>query len=178
MKLLIEVNEKIVTIRNEKVILDSDVAELYGVPTNDINQAVKRNPDKFPEGYIIRLTDREKEEVATNCGNLRLKFSPVLPNAFTERGLYMLATILKSPQATQTTISIIEAFTKLRELSAAVQVAVVDPTEANQQMLAEKSSNILSDILDHDMHPTDSETSIELNLALLKVKHTVRRKHN
>jgi len=94
-----DVQNKIITIQNKNVLLDSDVAWLYGVDTNDVNQAVKRNADKFPEGYIIVLTDSEKKEVATNCGNPKIKFSPALPNAFTEKGLYMLATILKSERA-------------------------------------------------------------------------------
>jgi len=94
-----DVQNKIITIQNKNVLLDSDVAWLYGVNTNDVNQAVKRNSDKFPEGYIIVLTDSEKKEVATNCGNPKIKFSPALPNAFTEKGLYMLATILKSERA-------------------------------------------------------------------------------
>ena len=81
-----DVQDKIITIQNKNVLLDSDVAWLYGVETNDVNQAVKRNPDKFPEGkgYIIVLTDSEKKEVATICGNLKIKFSPTQPNAFTE----------------------------------------------------------------------------------------------
>ncbi|MCL1969807.1 MAG: ORF6N domain-containing protein [Bacteroidetes bacterium] len=99
-----DVQDKIITIQNKNVLLDSDVAWLYGVKTNDVNQAVKRNPDKFPQGYIFALTDSEKKEVATNCGNPKIKFSPTLPNAFTEKGLYMLATILKSEKATATTI--------------------------------------------------------------------------
>ena len=89
-----DVQDKIIAIQNRNVLLDSDVAWLYGVDTNDVNQAVKRNPEKFPEGYIISLTESEKKEVATICGNPKIKFSPTLPNAFTEKGLYMLATIL------------------------------------------------------------------------------------
>ena len=73
-----DVRDKIVTIQNKNVLLDSDVAWLYGVETSKINQAVKRNPDKFPEGYIIALTESEKKEVATNCDNLKIKFSPIL----------------------------------------------------------------------------------------------------
>jgi len=137
-----DVNTKIITIRNQNVILDSAVAELYGVETMHINQAVKRNLDRFPEGYVFELTRNEKQEainffetlntssvkgVITNCDNLnythsvayseKIKTSPTLPKAFTEKGLYMLATILKSPQAIQTTIAIVETFTKIRELS-------------------------------------------------------------
>jgi len=70
-----DVNTKIITIRNQSVILDSDVAKLYGVNTDDVNQAVKRNPDKFPKGYIFSLSQEEKVEVTTICGNPKLKFS-------------------------------------------------------------------------------------------------------
>lgn len=109
----------------------SDVANLYGVETRVVNQAIKNNPDKFPEGYVIELTNTEWKEmkskilISLSAGG---KVKP--PKAFTEKGLYMLATILKSP----------------------------------------------ADILGNDMKTTNTETSIELNLAVLKVKHTIKRK--
>ncbi|MBU2567391.1 MAG: ORF6N domain-containing protein [Elusimicrobia bacterium] len=102
-----DVANKIIEIRGEKVILDSDVAELYGVETREINQALSNNPDKFPWGYVFELTKEEKKEVIKNFDYLaNLKFSPHLPKAFTEKGMYMLATILKSPRATQTTMHV------------------------------------------------------------------------
>jgi hypothetical protein len=102
-----QVEEKILTIRNERVILDCDVAELYGVETREINQAIKNNPDKFREGYVFSLQNTEKQYVVENFHHLeKIKFSTGLPKAFTEKGLYMLATILKSKKATQTTIAI------------------------------------------------------------------------
>ncbi|WP_242605333.1 ORF6N domain-containing protein [Fluoribacter gormanii] len=92
----LEVEDKIIEIRNKHVIIDSDVAQLYGVETKRINEAVSRNPEKFPEGYFVELNENEKQEVVANCDHLAsLKFSPNLPKAFTEKGLYMLATILK-----------------------------------------------------------------------------------
>jgi ribosomal protein L23 len=113
-----DVETKIINIRDQKIIIDSDVAELYGVETKEINQAVNRNPEKFPNGYIFELTTAEKTEVVTNCDHLeKLKFSPNLPKAFTERGLYMRATILKSSKATETTLAIIDTFAKVREVS-------------------------------------------------------------
>jgi hypothetical protein len=111
-----------------------------------VNQAVKRNLDKFPEGYIIGLTKSEKEEVITNCDNPRIKFSPALPNAFTEKGLYMLATILKSEKATDTTIAIVEAFAKMRELANTVAQLVQSPDDLQKQAaVTQKSGEILSD---------------------------------
>jgi len=172
-----DVQDKIITIQNKNVLLDSDVAWLYGVDTNDVNQAVKRNPDKFPEGYIIVLTDSEKKEVATICGNPKIKFSPTLPNAFTEKGLYMLATILKSERATDTTIAIVEAFAKVRELSNMVAELVKSPDNTQKQaVVMQKSSEILSDMVTKELQTTGTETSFEINLfSALKIKHTIKK---
>lgn len=110
---------KILNIRNKQVILDSDVAELYGVETKHINQAISRNIDKFPEGYVITLNkiewDMVKSQIVTSpnlFGGGKVK----TPKVFTEKGLYMLATILKSSEATATTIAIIETFAAVREI--------------------------------------------------------------
>ena len=84
---------------------------------NGLCFSAKNNPDKFPCGYIFELTKEEKAEVIEIFDNPKLKYSPALPKAFTEKGLYMLATILKSPKATNTTIAIVETFAKIRELS-------------------------------------------------------------
>ncbi|OGS47336.1 MAG: hypothetical protein A2539_07310 [Elusimicrobia bacterium RIFOXYD2_FULL_34_15] len=100
-KKLTKIENKIIEVREQKVILDNDVAEIYGVGTKDINRAVKNNRKKFPEGYVFSLSQEEKLEVVKNFHHLeKIKFSPQLPKAFTEKGLYMLATILKSPMAT------------------------------------------------------------------------------
>ena len=115
---ILEVENRIITLRNQQVILDSDVAELYGVQTKEINQAVRNNPEKFPEGYIFELSEVEKSELVKIFDRFnRQKHSTTSPKAFTEKGLYMLATILKSPQAVETTIAIVEAYAKLKELS-------------------------------------------------------------
>lgn len=100
--------------------LDADLALLYGVPTKALNQAVKRNPERFPEDFMFRLTAGEKAEVVTHCDHLqRLKFSPALPFAFTEHGALMLANVLKSPVAVQASIQVVRAFMRLREMMAA-----------------------------------------------------------
>ena len=103
------------------MILDSKVAELYGVETREVNQAVKNNPEKFPDGYVLTLDSDELADLRSKflIANLSPK-SRVLPKAFTEKGLYMLATILKSPRATQTTLAVVETFAKIRELSRTV----------------------------------------------------------
>lgn len=114
----LDIENKLIRYGTEVVLIDSDVAVLYGVTTKEINQAVSNNIDKFPTGYIIELTKEEKTEVVKKFDHLeKLKYSPYLPKVFTEKGLYMLATILKSKVATQTTIHIIETFSKLREFS-------------------------------------------------------------
>ena len=106
-----DVKNKILTIRNLQVIMDCDVAALYGVETMRINEAVKNNLNKFPEGYILELSKEEKQKLIENFDNPKIKFSPALPKAFTKKGCYMLATILKSPKATQTTIDIVDTET-------------------------------------------------------------------
>ena len=170
------VEEKIINLRNENVILDSDVAQLYGVETMRINEAVKNNPDKFPEGYVIRLTKEEKKEVIEIFDNLsKLRFSPVSPKAFTERGLYMLATILKGERAIQTTLDIIETFAKMRELARTVTALATTAEPAEQAVLTEKSGYLIADLLEDELIVTGTDTSIELNLPLLKIKHTVHK---
>lgn len=115
------INDLLVVLRDQPVLLDRDVAAIYGVETREVNQAVRNNPDKFPEGYIFQVDKVEFESLkskfliskdsTSNRGGIRK-----LPFAFTEKGLYMLATILKSKIATQATIGIIETFAKVRSL--------------------------------------------------------------
>lgn len=172
-----DVRDKVVRLRDQDVLLDFSVAELYGVETKEINKAVRNNPDKFPDGYIFELQQTEKQYVVENFHHLEnVKYSPVIPKAFTEKGLYMLATILKSSQATQTTIAIIEAFAKLRELSRTIGEMSANPDQFKQKTLMQKSGEIMADLFGEDMQTTDTETEIELNFAVLKLKHTIKRK--
>jgi hypothetical protein len=98
-----DVEGKIIELRELKVILDSDIAELYGVETKRINEAVSNNPDKFPEGYILETTESEatllRSKISTLNNLSRGEHTKYPPKAFTEKGLYMLATILKSKKA-------------------------------------------------------------------------------
>ena len=168
--------EKVVTIREQKVILDSDVAVLYGVETMRINEAVKNNPDKFPSGYIFELSAEEKQEVIENFDNPKVKFSPAMPKAFTRKGCYMLATILKSPKATSTTIAIIEAFDKLSELQETVAELSEAPEDFKQKTLMQKGGEVIAELLGDNLKTSEEETSFEINFAVLKFKHTVKRK--
>ena len=122
-----DIQDVIVELREQQVLIDADVAKLYGVETKRINEAVKNNPERFPEEYIFELSPIEKKELVENFDQFEnLKHSPVNPKAFTEKGLYMLATILKSPKAVETTLTIIETFSKIRELSRTVKALCVE----------------------------------------------------
>jgi len=174
---LSDVQDKIITIQNKNVLLDSDVAWLYGVETKRINEAVKNNPDKFPEGYIVEVPNEEFENLRSKFSTTNLFMTRVLPKAFTEKGLYMLATILKSAKATDTTIAIVEAFAKMRELSNVVAELVKSPDDTEKQALVmQKSSEILSDMVTKELQTTGTETSFEINLfSAVKIKHTVKK---
>ena len=174
-----EVENKIIEIRDQKIIIDSDVAELYGVETKRINEAVSRNLDKFPDGYLITLDEKEKNELVANCDRFdALKHSTVMPKGFTERGLYMLATILKSPKATETTLAIIDTFAKVREVSRIInQLPMVKENSPEQQSLMQRAGDIISDLVVPDNLDTEeTEASIELNFAVVKFKYSVKKK--
>ena len=113
------IEKKIILIRGQKVMLDADLAEIYGVSTKALNQAVKRNIQRFPEDFMFQLTEQEKEEVVTSCGHLRrLRFSPKMPYAFTEHGAIMLSAVLNSPIAVQASIQVVRVFVRLRQMLA------------------------------------------------------------
>ena len=114
------VAQRILLIRRQKVMLDADLAELFGVPTKRFNEQVKRNLDRFPADFMFQLTPAEKAEVVANCDHLAgIKYSPYLPRAFTEHGAIMAATILNSPKAVEMSVFIVRAFVQLREMLSA-----------------------------------------------------------
>jgi len=170
------IHSLIIEIRGVRVLLDSDVASIYGVDTKRVNEAVKNNPDKFPAGYLLRLSNDELLNLRSKFSTTKFSKTRVPPCAFPERGLYMLATILKSPKATQATFAIIDTFTKIRELSSTIKALSVVKDEAKQKSLMQRSGEIVSEIFDDELRTSDSETTIELNFAVLKFKHTVKRK--
>jgi len=113
------VEETILFIRGQKAILDADLAKLYGVTTKRLNEQVKRNRDRFPDDFMFQLKVEEKAEVVANCDHLStLKYSRVLPHAFTEHGAIMAASVLNTPRAIETSIFVVRAFVKLREMLA------------------------------------------------------------
>ncbi|MBU0899338.1 ORF6N domain-containing protein [bacterium] len=140
-----------------------------------MNEATKNNPDKFPGGYTLELDKNEwaalKSKFSTSIKGGKVK----IPSAFTEKGLYMLATILKSPQATQTTIAIIETFAKIRNLSRNIKALSNVQDDSQKQNLLQKSGEIIAEILDDNLVSNESETTIELNFAVLKFKHSIKK---
>jgi len=177
---------KLITLRETLVLLDRDVADLYGVETKRVNEAVKNNLDKFPdESYIIELQEDEKAYVVENFDHLsKLKYSPHTPKAFTEKGLYMLATILKSEVATQATLQIIETFAKVKELSRNINAIMKTRDEEVQKELAQKSNHILEEIIDidddvleddEDGEVIETTTKFEFNLGFAKVSRSVKK---
>lgn len=174
-----QVQTKIIELRSQKIIIDSDVADLYGVETRDINKAVKNNPEKFPKDYIFQLVKEEKAELVENFHRFRsLKHSAVLPKAFTEKGLYMLATILKSQRATETTLAIIETFAKVKELSRAIhQVQTLPENSPKHKSLMEHTGDLIADLIiqEDGLEVTGTETSYEMNFAIFKIKRTVKK---
>lgn len=111
------IETRILTIRSRKVMLDHDLAKLYGVATKALNQAVKRNALRFPPDFMFQLSQEEKDEVVTICDHLQtLRFSPRLPYAFTELGVAMLSSMLNSEKAIQVNIQIMRTFVRLKEI--------------------------------------------------------------
>lgn len=173
-----DVQDKVVVVRGQKVLLDRDVAALYGVETKAINQAVRNNPEKFSEGYLFQLSSDEKEEVVKNFDHLEaMKFSPVNPTAFTSRGLYMLATILKSKRAVTTTKAIIDTFANVQELVGTVEEMQHAPDgEDLQRKLLQKTGELMGEIIGQNLSTRAVETEIELNFAVVKIRHKIIRK--
>ncbi len=169
--------ELIIEIRGQSILLDSDVAELYGVETKRINEAVKNNPDKFPQDYMFELSEVEFAHLRSKISTAKFAKTRVAPKAFTEKGLYMIATILRSKQAIEATFTIIETFSKIRELSRSIKQLSTVQDKADKKSLMQKSGDLIAEIFDDDLQTSDTETSIELNFAVLKFKHTIKKKN-
>lgn len=133
------IENRILIIREQKVMIDADLAELYGVPTKRLNEQVKRNSARFPQEFMFRLTPAEKQEVVANCDHLaRLKFARTLPCAFTEYGAIQAANVLASPQAVEMGVYVVRAFVRLRALIATQSDLVkrLDELEEKTETLA------------------------------------------
>ena len=114
-----KIEQRILLIRGEKVIIDTDLAEFYGVQTKRLNEQVKRNKARFPDDFMFQLSAKEKTEVVANCDHLsKLKYSKTLPYAFTEHGSIMAASVLNSKRAVEVSVYIVRAFVKIRRMMA------------------------------------------------------------
>lgn len=174
-----DVENRMLTIRGQKVLIDRDVAEFYGVETRIVTQAVRNNPDKFPEGYIFSLQQIETQQLIKNFDRFETMKHSISSCAFTERGLYMLSTILKSKQAVQTTLAIIDTFTRTRQLARTMEsLQNVTDGSLEQKSLLQKSGEILADIVGQNLTTESSETEIELNFAVVKIRHKIIRKES
>lgn len=179
------VKARMVAIRGQMTLLDRDVAELYGVATREINQAVRNNPGKFPEGYVVQMSESEFSDwrskilisdLPDETKNGIRKGLRHRPFVFTERGLYMLATILKGERAVRTTLAIIETYAQVRELARTMEaLQTVEDGGAKQQTLLRRTGEILANVVSDNLKTETSETEIELNFAVVKIRHKIIR---
>ena len=171
-----QVEKKIVSIRGLPVIVDADVAALYGVETKRVNEAIRNNPDKFPEDYMFELTAEELQDLRSKISTANISSkSRSLPKAFTEKGLYMLATILKSKRATKVTFAIIETFAKVRNLKRELVNLHKEHDKQKHNDKIQSFGEVLSDIVMPDLETSETESTLELNFLIGKIKHTVKR---
>ena len=176
------VKSRMVVVRGQLTLLDRDIAELYGVSTREINQAMKNNPDKFPDGYVVELNEDESKVLRSKILTLddaasgRGRHSKYNYKAFTERGLYMLATILKGERATRTTLAIIDTYAQVRELARTMEaLQTVKDGGGEQQTLLHRTGEILANVISDNLKTESSETEIELNFAVVKIRHKIIR---
>ena len=174
--LMREVEDKIAVIRNQEVIADADVAFLYGVQTREVNQAVRNNYSKFPPHYMFELNSNELRDLRSKI--LTTNVSVMNHNStkvFTERGLYMLATVLKGERARDITFAIIETFAKVRELRRELLELHKETDKVKQTSKMQHFGEVLSDIVMPDLQTSETESSLEINFFIGKLKHTVKR---
>ena len=145
-----KIENRILLVRGEKIVIDADLAEFYGVPTKRLNEQVKRNSARFPEDFVFQLNAEEKDQLVANCDHLeRLKFSRNMPFAFTEHGAIMAAGVLNSAKAIETSVFIVRAFIKLREVI------------SGQKELQRKISSIEKKLTGHDTQIIELVTLIK-----------------
>ena len=171
-----EVEDKIAVIRGVPVIADADVAALYGVETKRVNGAVINNPEKFPLHYLFELTESELQDLRTKISSTNVSLMNRNPTkVFTERGLYMLATILHGERARAVTFTIIETFYKVRSLKRELVELHKEKDKDVQEQKMKHFGEVLSDIVMPDLETAETESSLELNFIIGKLKHSVKR---
>lgn len=174
-----EVENKIAVIRGVPVIADADVAALYGVETRRVNEAVCNNPGKFPPHYMFELSLNELQSLRSKISttNVSVK-SRSTTKVFSERGLYMLATILTGDRAREVTFAIIETFYKVRSLKRELVELHKETDKDVQEKKMKHFGEVLTDIVMPDLKTSETESSLEINFIIGKVKHTVKRVRN
>ena len=171
-----EVEDKIVVIRGVPVIADADVAALYGVETRRVNEAVRNNPEKFPPHYVFELTMNELRGLMSKISTSKVSTNNrKSTKVFTERGLYMLATILSGERARAVTFAIIETFYKVRSLKRELVELHNEPDKQVQEQKMKHFGEVLTDIVMPDLQTSETESSLELNFIIGKLKHSVKR---
>ena len=176
---------RLITLREALVLLDKDVANLYTIEPKKLRQQLKRNIEKFPEDYAYQVSDEELDlMVSQNVTPSKKQYGGTNPWVFTEKGLYMVATILKSKNALDATFTIIETFAKIKELSRNINDIMKTTDESVQQELALKSNKILEEVIDidadileddEDGEIIETETKFEFNLGFAKVSRSIKK---
>lgn len=178
------VKSRMLIVRDQPVLLGREVAALYGVQTKEINQAVRNNPDKFPEGFLLQLNNDEFSDWKSKI--LTSNLSPTekntikmgvrrAPKAFTERGLYMLATVLKGELATKATLAIVNTYAQVRSVKRELLELHKEGDKKKKHALMQHFGETLTDIVMPDPDEVETESSLELNFFIGKIKHTVRK---
>ena len=171
-----EIEDKIAVIRGMEVIADADVAALYGVETRRVNEAVRNNPEKFPSHYVFELTVNELRGLMSKISTSNVSTNNrKSTKVFTERGIYMLATILSGERARDVTFAIIETFYKVRSLK---RELLELHNESDKEVQAQKMKHfgeVLTDIVMPDLETAETESSLEINFFIGKLKHSVKR---
>jgi hypothetical protein len=171
-----DVENKMVTLRKQEVIADADVAALYGVKTRRVNEAVRNNIDKFPADYMFELNNKELQDLRSKISTTKVSAkNRNTTKVFTEKGLYMLATVLKSKQATDVSFAIIETFAKVGNLKRELIELHKEKDVSNQEDRVKHFGEVLTDIAMPDLATTETESTLELNFIIGKIKHTVKR---
>lgn len=176
---------KLIKLKNKLVLLDKDIADLYEIEPKRLKEQLKRNIEKFPIDYAYQISDEElKFMVSQNATPSKKQYGGSNPWVFTEKGLYMVATILKSKNAINATFTIIETFAKIKELSKNINEIMKTEDESKQKELALASNKILEEIIeidsdiledDEDGEVIETTTKFEFNLGFAKVSRNIKK---
>lgn len=178
---LIDLESKLIEYKGKLVLIDSDVAVLYGTTTTNLNKAINRNIERFPSSYMIETTKEEMVNLIFQNGISSHGGRRKPPKLFTEEGLYMVATVLKTEKATQATFAIIETFKKIRQISKNLQSIVKTDNISQQENLIENSNKLLNEVIEADIIEEGKlekkvkkiTDQFEINLGVVKFKRVI-----